>query len=46
MIEPSIVSVTPKHSKIYYSVEKKEGDINQNFGVLADEIQEKRLAMP
>ena len=41
MTEPSIVTVTPNHSNICYSVEKKEGDIEQTFAVLVDEIQEK-----
>ena len=45
MTEPSIVAVTPNRSNICYSVEKKEGDTEQTFTVLVDEIREKRLAM-
>ena len=43
--EPSIVAVTPNRSNIYYSVEKKEGDIEQTFAVLMNEIREKRLGV-
>ena len=45
MIEPSIVTA-PNCNNICYSIEKREGDISQSFGVLVDEIREKRLAMP
>ena len=45
MFEPSIVAVTPNRSNICYSVAKKKGDIEQTFGVLADELREKRLAV-
>ena len=46
MSEPSIVAVTPNRSNICYSVAKKnEGDIEQIFILLADELREKRLTM-
>lgn len=46
MSEPSIIAVTPNRSNICYSVAKKsEGDIEQIFTLLADELREKRLTM-
>lgn len=46
MSEPSVVAVTPNRSNIYYSVEKREGDIEQTFTALVNEIREKRLGVP
>ena len=46
MIEPSVVAVTPNRTNIYYSVEKKNTDMEETFTELVEEIRQKRLHMP
>ena len=46
MIEPSVVAVTPNQTNIYYSVEKKNTDVEETFTELVNEIRQKRLHIP